>query len=126
MSTWTRFTQSHYHNASLGFAGYLTKPIRGRELLAEDLELVGEAANGLEALDLLAVGTPPCVVVLEDPDRDGADMRAASGYFTFFPSEFSKLVAGYERFIPRGDERSLNRFVIQATFALGPHKPHPF
>jgi hypothetical protein len=63
---------------------------------------------------------------VEDPDRDGTNMRAASGYFTFFPSEFSKLVAGYERFIPRGDERSLNRFVIQATFALGPHKPHPF
>lgn len=63
---------------------------------------------------------------LEDPMRDGANVRAASGYFTFFPSEFSKLVAGYERYMPRGGEKLLNRFILQATFALGPHKPHPF
>ncbi len=63
---------------------------------------------------------------VEDPSRDGTNMRAVSGYFTFFPSEFSKLVAGYERFIPGGDQKSLNRFILQATFALGPHRPHPF
>jgi hypothetical protein len=63
---------------------------------------------------------------VDDPERGGANTRAASGYFTFFPSEFSKIVAGYERYIPRGGDKSLNRFVIQATFALGPHKPHPF
>ena len=63
---------------------------------------------------------------VEDPTREGANMRAASGYFTFYPSEFSKLVAGYERFMPRGEQKSLNRFILQATFALGPHKPHPF
>ena len=62
----------------------------------------------------------------DDPSRGGANMRAASGYFTFFPSEFSKLVAGYERFMPGGEQKSLNRFILQATFALGPHRPHPF
>ena len=63
---------------------------------------------------------------VEDATREGANLRAASGYFTFFPSEFSKLVAGYEHYMPRGGEKSLNRFILQATFALGPHKPHPF
>ena len=63
---------------------------------------------------------------LEDPERDGANTTAASGYFTFFPSEFSKIVAGYQRYIPRGGDKSLNRLIVQATFALGPHKPHPF
>ena len=63
---------------------------------------------------------------LDDPERDGANTSAASGYLTFFPSEFSKIVASYQRYIPRGGEKSLNRFIIQATFALGPHKPHPF
>ena len=63
---------------------------------------------------------------VEDPERNGITGRATSGYFTFFPSEFSKLVAGYERYMPRGEEKTVNRFILQATFAIGPHKPHPF
>jgi hypothetical protein len=63
---------------------------------------------------------------VEDPDRGGANTRAASGYLEFFPSEFSKLVAAYERFMPGGGEKALNRILLQAAFALGPHKPHPF
>jgi hypothetical protein len=62
---------------------------------------------------------------LEDPARDGASTSAVSGYLEFFPSEFSKLVAGYERYMPKGD-KSLHRIILQASFALGPHKPHPF
>ena len=63
---------------------------------------------------------------LEDPELDGARLSAASGYLTFFPSEFSKLVAGFERVMPSGGLEATNRIVFQATFALGPHRPHPF
>lgn len=62
---------------------------------------------------------------VEDPELDGARLTAASGYLTFFPSEFSKLVAGYERVMPSGLE-AVDRLILQATFALGPHRPHPF
>ena len=51
-----------------------------RELYADVLRdegwLVQEAGDGLEALDLLAVGTPPCVVVLDlrMPRMDGWEL----------------------------------------------------
>jgi hypothetical protein len=63
---------------------------------------------------------------LDDPESDGGSLRAVSGYLTFFPSEFSKLVAGYERVMPPGGAPGLNRLIVQASFSLGPHKPHPF
>ena len=50
---------------------------------------------------------------------------AASGYLEYFPSEFSKLLAGYEWYSP-AEGTAANRILLQATFALGPHKPHPF
>lgn len=53
-------------------------------------------------------------------------VRAFSGYLQLFPSEFSKLMAAFERVEPAPGERSVNRILLQATFALGPHKPHPF
>ena len=62
---------------------------------------------------------------LQDPQTPGSDLNAASAYLEFFPSEFSKLVAAYERYIPDVGE-GVNRILLQATFALGPHKPHPF
>jgi hypothetical protein len=62
---------------------------------------------------------------LEDPDTDGETFIAGSGYFEFFPSEFSKLMIAYERLMPETGDAT-NRFLLQATFALGPHKPHPF
>ena len=34
---------------------------------------------------------------LQDPETEGGSTRAGSGYFEFFPSEFSKLVLAYER-----------------------------
>lgn len=62
---------------------------------------------------------------VQDPTADGDALTAASGYLEFFPSEFSKLSAAYERLNPAvGD--GINRILLQATFALGPHKPHPF
>jgi hypothetical protein len=62
---------------------------------------------------------------VQDPAAPGSDLNAASAYLEFFPSEFSKLTAAYERFMPDvGD--GVNRILLQATFALGPHKPHPF
>lgn len=63
---------------------------------------------------------------LQDPEFGGESTKAASAYLEFFPSEFSKLVAAFERFIPPAGNERLNRFLLQATFALGPHKPHPF
>lgn len=59
------------------------------------------------------------------------DLHAASLYVEFFPSEFSKLLAGYERVFQGGLSNgfgtdAVNRILLQATFALGPHKPHPF
>jgi hypothetical protein len=62
---------------------------------------------------------------VQDPSADGDELNAASGYLEFFPSEFSKLTAAYERFMPPGAD-AVNRIMLQATFALGPHKPHPF
>lgn len=60
-----------------------------------------------------------------DPEADGERFRAGSGYWEFFPSEFSKILVGYERVTPPG-ESAYGRILVQATFALGPHKPHPF
>jgi hypothetical protein len=64
--------------------------------------------------------------VPEDPAAaPGATFTAASGYLEWFPSEFSKLMVGYERTMPSGIAAT-NRVLLQASFALGPHKPHPF
>jgi hypothetical protein len=62
---------------------------------------------------------------LQDPLNDGRTLNAGSVYLEWFPSEFSKLVAGYEVTSPSGGT-VVNRLLLQATFALGPHKPHPF
>ncbi|HEY0997818.1 MAG TPA: hypothetical protein VGD77_17645 [Gemmatimonadaceae bacterium] len=62
---------------------------------------------------------------LQDPEAGGDALRAGSLYLEFFPSEFSKLVAGYEAFKPAGTAVT-HRLLVQAMFSLGPHKPHPF
>jgi hypothetical protein len=62
---------------------------------------------------------------LQDPAIDGRTLNAGSVYLEWFPSEFSKLVAGYEAVSPSGGT-TVNRLLLQASFALGPHKPHPF
>lgn len=62
---------------------------------------------------------------VDDPEFDGARTSAVSGYWQFYPSEFSKIVGKFERVSPTG-QSAFNRLVLQATFALGPHKPHPF
>jgi hypothetical protein len=62
---------------------------------------------------------------MQDPEQAGRTFNAGSGYLEWFPSEFSKLVAGYERRdVPV--EAGKDRILLQASFALGPHKPHPF
>jgi hypothetical protein len=61
----------------------------------------------------------------QDEAGAGRTSTAASGYLEYFPSEFSKLMAGYERYSP-AEGSATNRILLQATFALGPHKPHPF
>jgi len=62
----------------------------------------------------------------EDDTGDAGSVRAVSAYLQFFPSEFSKLVAAYERFMPGGGADRTNRLLLQMTFAVGPHRPHPF
>lgn len=67
---------------------------------------------------------------VQDPEltgssADASTLTAGSGYLEWFPSEFSKLVAAFERRVPEGLE-GVNRILLQATFAIGPHKPHPF
>ena len=67
---------------------------------------------------------------VQDPLADGRAFQAGSALLEFFPSEFSKLVAGYERTEEPGVDltgtRRTNRLLLQAVFSLGPHKPHPF
>lgn len=67
---------------------------------------------------------------LQDPtllnnDVPGATLQAVSGYWEFYPSEFSKINIGYEHTMPESGD-VLNRLLVQASFSLGPHKPHPF
>ncbi len=62
---------------------------------------------------------------LEDPFANGARTEAESAMLEWFPSEFSKLVAQVEHYAPAGAS-AVNRLLLQASFAVGPHKPHPF
>ncbi|HJU65636.1 MAG TPA: hypothetical protein VJ596_08155 [Gemmatimonadaceae bacterium] len=63
---------------------------------------------------------------LEDPELGGETLSAVSGYLHFFPSEFSKIALGVERTMPSGDRDGITRLLVQATFAVGPHRPHAF
>jgi hypothetical protein len=62
---------------------------------------------------------------VQDPQAGGAALTAGSAVLEWFPSEFSKLVASYERLNQPG-MTGVNRLLLQATFAVGPHRPHPF
>ena len=62
---------------------------------------------------------------VQDPEAEGVSLTAGSGILTFFPSEFSKLTATVERRSLKG-LGGITRLLLQATFAIGPHKPHPF
>jgi hypothetical protein len=62
---------------------------------------------------------------LQNPENEGRTLNAGSVYLEWYPSEFSKLAAGYEAVKNEGFDL-VNRLLIQATFSLGPHKPHPF
>lgn len=62
---------------------------------------------------------------VQNPENDGRTLSAGSVYLEWFPSEFSKLIAGYEGVSNQGRD-FLNRLLVQAVFSLGPHKPHPF
>jgi hypothetical protein len=62
---------------------------------------------------------------VQDPTADGEALTAGSAYWQFFPSEFTKLSAAFERLSPAAGD-AVNRILLQATFSIGPHKPHPF
>lgn len=65
---------------------------------------------------------------VQDPELDGETLTAGSGYLQWFPSEFSKMVLAFERRMPAAATglSATNRVLLQATFAVGPHRPHPF
>jgi hypothetical protein len=63
---------------------------------------------------------------LQDPRLAGSTLQATSADLEFFPSEFSKLLVGYEHRFTDLDLPAPDRILLQATFSLGPHKPHPF
>ena len=62
---------------------------------------------------------------LSDPLANGATTKAQALILEWFPSEFSKLIAQVEHYMPANGV-NLNRLLLQASFAVGPHKPHPF
>jgi hypothetical protein len=62
---------------------------------------------------------------VQDPEAGGVSLHAGTALLEFFPSEFSKLVAGVELLSHRS-AGTTTRLLMQASFALGPHKPHPF
>ncbi|MGH7470179.1 MAG: hypothetical protein ACRENP_19710 [Longimicrobiales bacterium] len=63
----------------------------------------------------------------EFPDLVVEDwFSAVSGYFTFFPSEFSRFKLALERTFGAGPLAQQWRAVLQTTFAIGPHRPHAF
>lgn len=58
------------------------------------------------------------------PEED-ATLRAGQVALRWFPTEFSQFRLVYERRDPDiGDP--LDRVILQTTFALGPHRPHPY
>jgi hypothetical protein len=68
---------------------------------------------------------------VELPEAEGeveivdASISAGQVILRYFPTEFSQLRAVYERQVPEEGD-ALDRVLFQATFALGPHRPHPF
>jgi hypothetical protein len=62
---------------------------------------------------------------VQDPEAGGVSLTAGSGILTYYPSEFSKLIASVERRSLKGFGGT-TRLLLQASFAIGPHKPHPF
>jgi hypothetical protein len=66
------------------------------------------------------------VDLLQDPAFGGGQTNVVAGVYEYFPSEFSKLIAQFERVMPPGATTAVNRILFQASFALGPHRPHPF
>lgn len=63
---------------------------------------------------------------LQDPHDGGETFSSATAQLTMFPSEFSKMVFGVERVMPPAGEDGFFRILFQTTFAIGPHRPHPF
>lgn len=62
---------------------------------------------------------------VQDPEAGGAALHAGTLQYQFLPSEFSKIVLAVERQQWKG-QGGLTRLLLQTTFAIGPHRPHPF
>ncbi len=63
---------------------------------------------------------------VEPPEEEGIpEIHAGQAILRYFPTEFSQLRVVYERQAPKGGD-ALDRLLFQATFALGPHRPHAF
>ena len=63
---------------------------------------------------------------VEPPEEEEIpSIQAGQVILRYFPTEFSQFRLAYERQKPDGGE-ALDRLLFQATFALGPHRPHAF
>jgi hypothetical protein len=61
---------------------------------------------------------------VEEP-VEATSIQAGQLILRYLPTEFSQLKLVYERQVPdEGD--ALDRLLVQATFALGPHRPHAY
>ncbi|MGH7566851.1 MAG: hypothetical protein ACREK2_08480 [Gemmatimonadota bacterium] len=61
---------------------------------------------------------------VEPPEEEGS-LKGGQLLVKWFPTEFSQLRLAYERQDPEIGA-ALDRLVFQTTFALGPHRPHPY
>lgn len=62
---------------------------------------------------------------VEAIEADEGEITAGQILLRYFPTEFSQLRLAYERQAPEHGE-SVDRILFQTTFALGPHRPHPY
>lgn len=62
---------------------------------------------------------------VESIEADEGEITAGQVLLRYFPTEFSQLRLAWERQAPEHGE-SVDRVLFQTTFALGPHRPHPY
>ncbi|MDX1660357.1 MAG: hypothetical protein R3326_01090 [Gemmatimonadota bacterium] len=62
---------------------------------------------------------------VEAIEAEEGETTAGQVLLRYFPTEFSQLRLAYERQEPEHGE-SIDRVLFQTTFALGPHRPHPY
>lgn len=62
---------------------------------------------------------------VEPIEAEGPNLQAGQAILRLFPTEFSQIRLTYERQVPEEGD-AIDRLLFQTTFALGPHRPHPY